>query len=148
MYRVFDRLDYASVNGFEDDDWDVLWNFEYPFESKRTPELRNKTVKPLKPHQKLNHIPGIAWIGSKSWMTTRNREIKTILSGFQFPHQIEEFKKFVMANPEAKFVVKHFENRGIKLVNHSDINFEKSDSFYQLFMERPLLIDRCDYKEN
>ena len=143
MNNVFDRLGYETVDGLEDEDWDFLWTIEYPFfpENLEESQLYDKIVKSLEPHQKINHIPGINYITGKSWMSTNNRNIATILQGFQFPYDLEPFQEFVEENPDARFVVKNYNNRGVKLVNISDINYEKSKVFYQHFMERPLLID-------
>lgn len=142
MNRVFDRLGYKTVNGFQGDEWDFLWSVEYPFFAGiNNSDLYNRSVIPLKPHQKINHFPGIGFVTDKHWLNTRNQDIKAILPGFRFPYQVSEFKEFVKKNLEARFVVKGLSNRGIKLVNVSDISFEKNEQFYQLFMERPLLID-------
>ena len=140
--RLFDRLGFQFTNGFKDEDWDVLWSVQLPFDSDRFPGLDDKVVKTLKPHQKINHIPGINYITNKKWMTCHNYNIKAVLPGFEFPYQKIEFEKFVAENPDARFVVKHNDNRGVKLVNNSDISFDESKThFYQYFMERPLLID-------
>ena len=140
MDRVFERLEYVAVNASKGEDWDVLWSIEYPFNLTRS-KLFSPVFKPLKPHQKINHFPGINFITDKSFMSTRNRDIKNILPGFRFPAMIKEFKEYIKTNPSARFVEKSFENRGVKLVNRKDIVFDTSKKFYQLFMERPLLID-------
>ena len=141
--NVFNRLGFETVNGFEDDDWDVLWMIEYPYirEALKNKEIYDKIVKPLKPHQKINHIPGMNYLTDKSWLSTYNRHNEVLLQGFRFPAELHEFKIFVKKNPDARFVVKNFDNRGVKLVNISDIYFGTSDVFYQHFMERPLLVD-------
>lgn len=139
MDRVFKRLGYASVNGTSGDDWDVLWSIEYP--SKNISVFKPLFIDPLKPHQRVNHFFGTNYITAKSFMTTRNRDIKYVLPGFSFPNMIEEFKTYVKANPEAKFVQKGLANRGIKLVNQTEIKFGKSNVFYQRFMEKPFLVD-------
>jgi hypothetical protein len=133
--RAFERSGYVASTG---DEWDVLWTVEDPFFA---PEVNRHIPDILKPHQRINHFPGNNAMASKSVMSTRNRDVKAILPGFKFPQQIQEFKEFIKANPNIKFVQKLKTNRGIKLVNESDISFEESDSFYQVFMERPLLVD-------
>ena len=54
---------------------------------------------------------------------------------------INEFKEYVKANPEARFVEKAISNRGVRLVEQDDIKYNKSKVFYQHFMEKPFLID-------
>ena len=139
MDRAFDRLGYVSVNASEGDDWDVLWSIEFP--SKSLEIYKPLYDKPLKVHQRVNHFHGIINIISKSIMTTRNRDIKYILPGFWFPGMIKEFLSFTKANPNARFVEKNLANRGIKLVERNEIKFDKSEKFYQLFMEKPFLVD-------
>ena len=83
MNRVFGRLGYVAVNGSEGDDWDILWSIEYP---NMDHEIHKPLYsQPLKMHQRVNHFLGMGFITSKSFMTTRNRDIKYILPGFSFP---------------------------------------------------------------
>lgn len=142
MSRVFKRLGYERVNALNGDDWDILWTIEYPFyhEHKRL-EMFKPVSSPLKRHQRVNHFPGIGCITSKPIMNTSNRGNKNILQGFLFPQQINEFKAFVKANPSTRFVEKLHANRGIKLVEHHEINFNRSSKFYQVFMEKPFLVE-------
>lgn len=135
---VFDRFGFDFVNGSNDDNWDVLWSSEYPF-STENPSV-NSRVKVLKPHQRVNHFPGMNYVTLKSFMTSRNRDVKAILPGFMLPTQAQKFKTYITENPNARFVRKHEHNRGIMLVNVSDINLEQT-GYYQLFMEKPLLVD-------
>lgn len=140
---MFERLGFQFTDGFKDEDWDVLWSMEYPYDFDLDPELYNKVVKTLKPHQKVNHFPGMGHIANKMWMTTHNYEIKAVLPGFVFPSQKSYLKNLIKNNPNARFVFKYFDNRGVKLVKNSGIDVIKSNDiqFYQYFMERPLLID-------
>jgi hypothetical protein len=57
MDRVFERLGYEFVNASKNDDWDVMWSFEYPYNGE-TKLFKTIVEKPLKHHQRLNHIPG------------------------------------------------------------------------------------------
>lgn len=134
--RVFDRLGHSMVNGSTGDDWEVMWSIEYPF------ELFSSEMKSLKPHQRVNHIPGINFITFKSFMATHNKQ-KFIPPAFEFPHMIEHFKNHVKKNPDKKFVQKNGDNRGVKIVSVDEINFEATSkgTFYQEFIENPLLID-------
>lgn len=57
--RVFDRLGYRMVNGSKEEAWDVLWSHDFPFEA-----IPQK-LKSLKPHQLINHFPGITFLTNK-----------------------------------------------------------------------------------
>lgn len=133
MKRVFDRLQYEEVNGSLSD-WDVLWSIEYPF------ELLRQYVSALKPQQKVNHLPGINFITHKQFMTTRNK-LKYIPPAFQLPIMVNEFKTYIKDNPNKRFVVKNFDNRGVKIVDESEIDYNDDTKFIQEFVENPLLID-------
>ena len=140
MNRVFDRLGYVSVNASEGDDWDVLWSIEFPFLQNKL-EIFNPVYQPLRQHQRVNHFPGFNYITDKSFMTSRNRDIKYILPGFTFPRMKDDFKAYVEAHPKARFVEKGIRNRNIKLVEKDEIKYDKSWKFYQHFMEKPFLVD-------
>lgn len=141
MNRVFHRLGFATVNPLanSDDDWDVLWMSDYPFINSE-PRIVN-LIKELKPHQRINHFHGNHLLVSKSFMSSYNRHIEYVLPGFRFPEHIQEFKSYVEEHPEARFLVKAKSNRGIQLVNESEIVYDYSDNFYQVFMEKPYIID-------
>ena len=143
MDRVFHRLGYISVNGSNGDDWDVFWSEEYPYihpDVDRS-KLYDPLNKPIKLHQRINRFPGINFITAKSFMTSRNRNIKYVLPGFVFPRMINEFKAYLEENPNARFVEKALHNRGVRLVEKHEIVYDESEIFYQHFMEKPFLVD-------
>lgn len=123
------------------DDWDVLWTIEYPFEIEVDRKLFKLANRPLKPHQRIGHFPGIFFLTDKSFLSSRLRETKSILPGFNFPDEIKVFQNYVEKNPNARFVEKSIMNRGIRLVKKDEIIYELNELFYQLFMERPFLVD-------
>lgn len=133
--RVFDRLGHERVNGSESDDWDVFWSIEYPF------YMFAEQMKSLKPHQRVNHFPGINYLTHKAFMATNNL-FPFIPAAFEFPSMVQEFNDYLALNPEKKFVVKLNSNRGVKIVSVDEINFkEYNHKMYQEFVENPLLID-------
>lgn len=135
MKRVFDRLGNEMVNGSVDPDWDVMWSIEYPF------IMFSNQMKNLKPHQKVNHFPGIGVIAHKAYMTTHNK-LPFIPAAFEFPRMYDEFKSFAEINPDRKFVIKNGDNRGVKVMSIDKMNFkESSGTFIQEFIANPLLID-------
>lgn len=56
--NVFERLGYREVNG-SSEKWDVLWSIAFPFDQY------SKTFFGVKPHQSVNHIPGITFLTNK-----------------------------------------------------------------------------------
>lgn len=139
--RVFHRLGYEAVDAMKGDEWDVLWTIEYPFEEEGDKMLFKVATRPLKPHQRIGHFPGIFFLTDKGFLSSRLRDTKSILPGFNFPNEIEVFKDFVAKNPNARFVEKSTLNRGIRLVQKNEIKYELDEIFYQFFMERPFLVD-------
>lgn len=140
LNRIFELLGYVSVNASAVDSWDVLWSVDDPYVPERS-KIFDSVYKPLKEHQRVNHFPGFNSITSKLEMATQNRDIKSVLPGFRFPAMTNEFKSYVTANPNARFVEKSIENRGMKLVDIHEIQYDKSNKFYQHFMEKPFLVD-------
>lgn len=137
--RVLFRLGFKTVNATAGDDWDIFWSVEYPF-SPMYPAAK-RVVSQLKPHQRVNHIPGIGWIVDKKTLSSQNRDIKAVIPGFDFPSQIQEFQEFVKKNPTKKFVEKNLGNRGIKIASIDQVNYNATRKFYQVFLDNPLLVD-------
>jgi hypothetical protein len=139
--RVFERLGYEHVNASDGDDWDVLWTFEYPFDTEGRSDLFDPIFeKPLLPHQRINHFVGIAGLTNKSFMVTINSDLPFILPAFHRRQQ-KEYETYIAENPTRKFVEKNYSNRGVKIINTDKINFTKPDTMYQAFMDNPLLVD-------
>ncbi|KAL7025814.1 hypothetical protein ACKWTF_013648 [Chironomus riparius] len=137
MKRVFDRMGFRMVNGSEEH-WDIMWSIEFPFDS--FPEkITNSTIKP---NQRINHFPGTPFIGNKLALVT-TLESEYILPAFSFPKDEKRFKRFIEEHPEARFVEKNYDNRGVQLVPKSVIQqgFSRENKFLQVFLDNPLLID-------
>jgi hypothetical protein len=62
--RVFDRLGHHEAND-DDDDWDIMWTYEYAFDT------HSKRLKDLKPHQLINHFPGMTFLTNKMSVSLR-----------------------------------------------------------------------------
>lgn len=133
--RVFNRLGHEMANGNGSHDWDVMWSIEYPFKTFM------KEMKNLKPHQRVNHFPGINFITYKAFMNTNNF-FDFIPATFELPRMIKSLIKFMKTHPKKKFVQKNDTNRGVKIVPINDKSFGASkDTIYQEFIDNPLLID-------
>lgn len=133
LKRVMNRFGYQEVNGNQTE-WDILWMIEFPFDKTKL------NFSHLKSHQKINHIPGMTFLTNKLHLTT-TRKSKYIPPAFQFPKMIKEFNEFIERNPDSKFVAKNYDNRGVKIVEKSEINFDMKSKYVQQFVENPLLID-------
>ena len=87
-------MNFEFVNASNGDDWDILWSFDYPWREKFVnnslfaPFVKN----PLKPHQKMNHFPGIFAITSKNYMSYLNTDENFILPTFIMPKNEEKLK--------------------------------------------------------
>jgi tubulin monoglycylase TTLL15 len=132
--RVMTRLGHEIVDGLETDDWDILWSIEYPFDDF------SEKLQALKPHQRVNHFPGIGYLTNKKYMTTNNVH-SFIPAAFEFPSMLPNLRIFVEQNPGKKFVQKNEANRGVKVVSLDDIDYTESNEFIQEFIENPLLVD-------
>lgn len=114
--------------------WDLLWTFE---DMARIPIKYSK----LEHYQRINHIPGIGTIASKSYLALHSNSIY-VPQGFINETSLREFAE---KNPETRFVQKLKGNRGVSLKKVSEMNFTntgnlKTDYFAQVFVEDPLLI--------
>lgn len=98
VHRVFDQLGYQNVNGLNGDDWDVFWSHDFPFSTHKSDNFET-ILQSLKPNQLINHIPGLESITVKDSMSSRNGDLEFILPAFEFPDMIDDFKKYIAANP-------------------------------------------------
>jgi tubulin monoglycylase TTLL15 len=134
--KVFDFLNFRQVQSFNSP-WDILWINEYP--------LNNfEKLKNLKPHQRINHFPGLSQLTIKKQLTTKFHHHNFIPKGFKFSMK-NELIDFVAKNPDKKFVVKATSNGGVKLIENINEgmseSFDSKEKFLQVFVHNPLLID-------
>lgn len=143
VYRVLDAFGYhqeTPVSGKDisdiSSDWDLLWAFDYPFVNQYA-RLKN-----LKPHQKVNHLPGCGYITTKVELSTT--PLKYILPAFKLPSDKEKFLNFTEKHPKKKYVIKDNEHRHIKVKSLEEIKTEghlnTNGSFVQEFLDKPLLV--------
>jgi hypothetical protein len=111
----------------------------YPYNPSLT-EFKPIHNQPLKPHQRINHFPGIGVLADKSFLTTRHHDLKYILPAFGQKHR-RQFEDYAMKHPRRKFVQKFVQNRGVKVVERSEIDFSRDYKIYQAFLDNPMLID-------
>ncbi|XP_003395797.2 probable tubulin polyglutamylase ttll-15 [Bombus terrestris] len=131
VFLVLERLGFKQTN--DAFNWDLLWAHDYPFRSL------SSSLKKLKAHQRVNHIPGCGYITNKVDLSTA--EGRYILPAFKIPEQSSEFLLYANQHPEKMFVQKSNDHRGISIKNVSDINVTETGSFVQEFIQRPFLID-------
>lgn len=132
--KVLQRLGFERVNEQKSATADLLWAHDYPFT-----KLRSKMIA-LKPHQKVNHFPGCGFLTNKVDLCTTTN-YKFIPKAFKLPTDQEAFKNYAEANPNALFVVKHYQHRHIKIKKVQEINLKDNLTFIQEFVENPLLVD-------
>ncbi|XP_078000653.1 putative tubulin polyglutamylase ttll-15 [Glandiceps talaboti] len=131
VIAVFDRLGF--LRGGPESDWDMLWAHDYPFN-----ELSSQ-IMDMKPHQRLNHFPGIGFITNKVYLATS--KLKYIPLAFEMPRQKEDFLKIANENPDKLWVQKSSNHRGIKVKDLKDLDFEADKTFIQEYVQKPYLID-------
>lgn len=134
VHIVLDRLGYEkTTNGTA---WDLLWSHDYPFRALY-PNLHR-----LKPHQRVNHIPGIGHITYKVDLATSDS--KYIPRAFKLPKSKKDFLKYASENKNALFLEKHNHHRRVYLKNVSEIDLSSGESFVQEYVQNPFLVD--EYK--
>lgn len=70
----------------------------------------------------------------------RHHDLRYILPAFGQTHR-KQFESYALKNPTRKFVQKYVQNRGVKVVEKSEIDFSKDYQIYQPFLDNPMLID-------
>ncbi|XP_025205839.1 tubulin polyglutamylase ttll6 isoform X1 [Melanaphis sacchari] len=135
VFDVFDVYGYTRRPFDKKVDWDVIWAHEYPFKTYAD----KITFSDLKPHQKVNHFPGVGFITNKIDLAIS--DIKYVPPAFQMPQEKSKFFTFVKKNPHKLFVQKQNNHRGIKIKSIGGLDFNSSGTFIQEYIDNPLLID-------
>lgn len=128
---VLKRLGFE--HGSNESDWDLLWAHSYPFITFY-PQLIQ-----LLPHQRVNHIPGVSYIASKNQLA--KLELKAIPKAFKLPNDKQEFLEYANKYPEKLFVQKSNNHRQISIKSVNEIDYNRTDTFIQEFIDKPLLVD-------
>lgn len=131
VHLVLERLGYKRDNNTSD--WDLLWAHDYPF-TKIPIEM-----KAIKPHQKVNHIPGCGFITNKVDLATTN--LKYIPKSFKLPTDKDSLIAYAKTHPNKLFVQKQNQHRKIFIKSLEEIDFEDNNTFVQEFIQNPLLVD-------
>ena len=76
-----------------------MWAHDYPF--KKLKPLMMK----LKPHQKVNKLPGSGFVTNKVNLATSNSPF--IPKAFRIPNDTEKLKQYAAENPNTMFVQKN-----------------------------------------
>lgn len=129
---VLKRLGFE--HGSNESDWDLLWAHDYPFRALY-PTLQHH----LKPHQKVNHLPGCGFITNKVDLATS--DLKYIPKAFKLPADREPFLDYANANARKLFVQKNNQHRHIYVRNLTEIDYNSNDTFLQEYIDNPLLVD-------
>ncbi|XP_059478151.1 probable tubulin polyglutamylase ttll-15 [Neocloeon triangulifer] len=119
-------------------DWDVLWAHDYPFENPLDPSPLEWQMKNLKPHQRVNKLPGSGFVTSKVELATSGG--LGIPPAFRLPQDKFKLIEYARKNPKEKFLEKGNSHRSIRLKSIGEINLDSTKSFVQQFIANPLLI--------
>ncbi|KAF2901432.1 hypothetical protein ILUMI_04756 [Ignelater luminosus] len=131
VFLVLDRLGYKEYSNATD--WDLLWAHDYPFRA-----IPSKLIN-LKPHQKVNKMPGSAYITSKVDLVTSG--LKYIPPAFRLPKDKQKLLEYAEKNPNVQFVQKNNNHRNIFIRKIDEIDMEKEGTFVQEFVDKPLLVN-------
>ena len=130
--NVFSYLGYERAISV-DDDWEVMWSYEYPFPSV----VKANTVKG---HQLINHIPGSGYLSSKVYLATS--KFKYIPTAFSLPRDKDAFLAHAKAHSDKLWVQKSNKHRGISIKAVDQLDLTASDTFIQEFVQDPFLVDK------
>ncbi|XP_029650724.1 probable tubulin polyglutamylase ttll-15 isoform X2 [Octopus sinensis] len=131
VFNVFESLGFATNGG--ENNWDVLWSHEYPFE-----EL-DHVIRRMKPGQKVNHFPGSGYITNKVSLATS--EFKFVPKAFKLPEGKTKFQNYIKRFPNKLWVQKSNNHRGIRILAPNELDLSKEGTFVQEYISDPLLID-------
>ncbi|XP_026816866.1 tubulin polyglutamylase TTLL6 [Rhopalosiphum maidis] len=135
VFDVFNVYGYTRRPFDKKVDWDVIWAHEYPFKTYADQIMFSD----LKPHQKVNHFPGVGFITNKIDLATS--DIKYVPPAFHMPQEKSKFFSFAKQYPHKLFVQKQNNHRGIKIKSIKELDFNSTGTFIQEYIDNPLLID-------
>ncbi|GMT11530.1 hypothetical protein PFISCL1PPCAC_2827, partial [Pristionchus fissidentatus] len=141
IFEAFRNYGYKIVTGCDKvpEHWDVIWLHEYAL-SKSSGGCHYEAVQNAHWPQAVNHIPGSGYYSSKVYLATANLSTGVPLA-FRLPSQAEEFKAHAAMHPDLLWVQKDNAHRNIRIKSVDAIDFGKTNSFVQKFVDNPLLID-------
>ncbi|VVC37553.1 Tubulin-tyrosine ligase/Tubulin polyglutamylase [Cinara cedri] len=135
VFDVFNIYGYIRRPFDQKVNWDVIWAHEYPFKTYAD----KITFSNLKPHQKVNHFPGIGFITNKIDLATS--KISYVPPAFSMPSEKAKFFAFAEKYPHKRFVQKQNNHRGIKIKTLKELDLNSTGTFIQEYIDNPLLID-------
>eukprot|EP00794_Sanderia_malayensis_P020176 gene20176-22151_t len=135
VIAVFERVGYKIRHSSTPPvRWDVMWSFDFPFTPEFTPMLEK-----LDKHKMVNHLPGLGFITLKVQLATS--QLRWIPKAFKMPNDKQALIAEAAKNPKSLWVQKSNAHRGIKVVNVNGLDLSAKETFVQLFVKDPLLID-------
>lgn len=91
----------------------------------------------MKPHQKVNKLPGSGFVTNKVNLATTTLE--HIPPAFRIPNDTDKLLKYAKDNPDKMFVQKNQNHRGIKIEKLDQLDLKSPGSFVQEFVDDPFL---------
>lgn len=131
VHLVLDRIGFDY--GTNQSDWDLLWSHDYPFRTLY------QHIKSMKPNQLVNHFPGTGYITNKVDFATSTS--KYIPKAFKIPQDNDKLLEYVTLKPDALFVQKDNQHRGVTIEKISEIDLKKDGNFVQEYIQKPYLVD-------
>lgn len=128
VFNILERLGYRNTS--DASEWDLMWAHDYPF--------RAFQLHALKPHQKVNKIPGSGYITNKVDLATS--ELKYIPKAFRLPQDNKKLLEYAGHSPGVTFVQKDNQHRHIRIRDITSIDLNANGTFVQQYVGKPLLV--------
>eukprot|EP01025_Chloroclados_australasicus_P011088 TRINITY_DN14802_c1_g2_i1.p1 TRINITY_DN14802_c1_g2~~TRINITY_DN14802_c1_g2_i1.p1 ORF type:complete len:524 (-),score=42.90 TRINITY_DN14802_c1_g2_i1:233-1804(-) len=148
VMEIFSKVGYGLMRTENyTEDWHVMWTFHNPFYPRKTepdPDLLPNIMQKLKPHQKVNQIPGASYFTSKVELAKKADKFDFVPKSFVMPDQYEELLKYHKQNRgKLTWIRKGNKHRGVSIVdpkNRALLEDADSEVIVQQLI-KPLLID-------
>ncbi len=134
VFHVFDRIGYAAVTD-ETQEFDVMWAHDYPFVTYKS------MLTKLQAHQRVNHFPGSGYLTNKVNLVTSPTQLSFIPRAFKLPQDKDKLLEYAQQNPDKMWVQKSNNHRGVHIKTMSEMELDKENTFIQMYVDRPYLID-------
>lgn len=131
VHKIFQT--FGFMQNHKGKDWDIMWTNVYPF------QIYKDHLVDLKPHQKLNHIPGTQAFSYK--VNLSMTDVKFIPKSFRIPNDVKKLKDYAEKNPEHQFLLKGKMHRNIEMVKLHEIDLTSRNVFVQKFVDNPYLVN-------
>eukprot|EP00210_Caulerpa_lentillifera_P003779 g3610.t1 len=142
---AFARAGYELItNENYTENWHTMWTFHNPFWNREPSVDLPTMMQELKPHQKVNHLPGASRFTSKIELTKHLNHLHFLPRSYLLPNQYSDFLDFCNKSKDSGgyWVRKGGSHRGVKIVRPDDpsLNSSEKEVVVQQYI-KPYLID-------